>query len=172
MKLLFSILFLMLFSSLAFAQQVKEDGEPLLIAGKGQGVVAIGAKREVIEAVLGKGENRSKYDDVYFIDYPKKGVQISYTNKADEAYTIFFYNNQRRYENFVTCPIKSDKGITWKSSPSDIIKAYGKPTREFRDESGNNAWRRLEYDKTDFLFEFGELKRIGIHTELCTHCSK
>lgn len=172
MRILFSILLLTFCSALAVAQQATAEIEPVLIPGKGWGDVVIGAKREAIEAVLGRGEDRSKYEDVYFVDYPKKGIQISYTNKSDEAYTIFFYNNQRRYENFVTPRIKTDKGINWRSSPEEIIKAYGKPNREFSDESGNNAWRRLEYDKTDFLFEFGELKRIGIHTELCTFCSK
>ncbi len=165
MKILFSILLLTLFSAFSFAQQAKEETDSVLVAGKGWGVVSLKAKRKTVEAKLGEGENGRKYDDVYFVDYPKKGLQISYTNKKDEAYTIFFYNNQKRYERFVTSSVKTDKGISWTSQPEDILKAYGKPKNDFKDDSGNNAWRRLEYDGIDFLFELGELKRIGIHTE-------
>ena len=165
MKILFSIFLLTLFSAFSFAQQTNEETEPALVAGKGWGVVALGAKRSIIEAKLGEGINRSKYDDVYFVDYPKKGLQISYTNKKDEAYTIFLYNNQKRYESFVTPAVKTDKGISWTSQPDDVLKAYGKPKKDFKDDSGNNAWRRIEYDGIDFLFELGELKRIGIHSE-------
>lgn len=164
MKILFSILLLTLFSTLSFAQKAKEQAGPIIIAGKGWGVVSLKAKRITIETALGEGENGSKFDDLYFVDYPSKGIQISYTNSKDEAHTIFFYNNQKRYESFVTPPVKTDKGIGWSSSPDDILKAYGKPKNDFSDESGRNAWRRLEYDGIDFLFELGEMKRIGIYT--------
>jgi hypothetical protein len=171
MKIIFSFLLLTFFSTLSFAQKA-EEAVPFLIPGKGWGEVQVGAKRTTIETVIGQGKNRSKYDDVYFVDYPEKGVQISYTNNTDEAFSIFFYNNQKRYENFVTPPIKTEKGITWSSSAKDVIKAYGKPLREFGDESGKNSWQRLEYEKTDFLFENGKLSRIGIHAEICTLCPK
>ena len=92
-------------------------------------------------------------------------MQISYTNKKDEAYTIFLYNNQRRYKNFVTLAATTDKGISSTSQPDDVLKAYGKPTNDFKNDSGNNAWRRLEYAEIDFLFEVGELKRIGIYAQ-------
>lgn len=165
MKIFYSLLLVIFFTALSFAQQMKEETEPVLIAGKGLETVSLGVKRDSIEEVLGNGENRSKYEDVYFVDYPKKGIQISYTNKEDKAFTIFFYNNQKRYENFTTLSVKTDRNISWSSSPEEIIKAYGKPKNDFKDESGNNLWRRLEYKGIDFLFEFGELKRIGIHTE-------
>jgi hypothetical protein len=123
--------------------------------------------------VIGKGEHDGrKYDDVYFVEYPQNGTQISYTNKPDEAYAIFFYNKQTYYGDFVTAPVKTDKGITWSSSPEDVIKAYGKPPRDFSDDTGNNAWRRLEYDKIDFLFESGRMTRISVSNEHCTGCKK
>jgi hypothetical protein len=111
MKIIFSFLLLTFFSTISFAQKA-EEAAPFLIPGKGWGEVQVGAKRTNIEKAIGPGSNGSKYDDIYFVDYPEKGVQISYTNKADEAYSIFFYNNQKRYENFVTPPIKTEKGIT------------------------------------------------------------
>jgi hypothetical protein len=165
MKVLSSFLLLVFFAAAALAQRTEKETGAELVAGKGLGVVSLGAKRKTIEEVLEQGENRSKYEDVYFVDYPKKGIQISYTNKTDEAYTIFFYNNQKRYENFVTPAVRTDKGITWSSTPEEVIKAYGKPENDFKDESGNNSWRRLEYKGIDFLYQFGEMKRIGIHTE-------
>jgi hypothetical protein len=89
-------------------------------------------------------------------------VQISYTNKTDEAYAIFFYNKATYYGDFVTAPLKTGKGITWNSSPEEVNKAYGKPPRDFSDDSGYNAWRRLEYDRIDFLFESGKMTRISV----------
>lgn len=149
-----------------------EKSEPVLLTELGWGKVVVGAKRKVVEEVLGKGEPDSKYDDVYFVEYPQQGVQISYTNKADEAHAIFFYNKQNRYADFAVAQLKTDKGVTWDSSPEDIIKAYGKPPRDFSDESGRNAWRRLEYDKIDFLFQQGRLTRIGLSEKNCTGCEK
>jgi hypothetical protein len=154
-------------------QKANERSESVLITEKGWGVVSVGAKRKVIEAVLGKGEHDGrKYDDVYFVEYPKKGVQISYTNKSDEAYVIFFYNKQTYYGDFITAPVKTDKGVTWSSSSEDVINAYGKPPRDFSDDTGNNTWRRLEYDKMDFLFERGRMTRISVSNEKCTSCKK
>lgn len=160
-------------STLSPAQKANEKSESVLITDNGWGTVSVGAKRKIIETVLGKGEHDGrKYDDVYFVEYPQKGIQISYTNKSDEAYAIFFYNKQTYYGDFVTAPVKTDKGITWSSSPEDVIKAYGKPPRDFSDDTGNNAWRRLEYDKIDFLFEYGRMTRISVSNEHCTGCKK
>jgi hypothetical protein len=156
-----------------FTSKTSEKVEPVLITENGWGKVVVGAKRKVIEAVLGKGgHDGHKYEDVYFVEYPQKGVQISYINKRDEAHAIFFYNKQTYYSDFVTAPVKTDKGITWDSSPEDIIEAYGKPPRDFRDETGNNAWRRLEYDKIDFLFQQGRMTRISVSPKHCTGCEK
>jgi hypothetical protein len=160
-------------STPTLGQKTKEESEPVLIAGKGFGRVVLGAKRKDIEAALGSGEfDGSKYDDVYFIEYPKEGIQISYTNKTDEAYAIFFYNKQKYYGNFITAPIKTDKDITWSSTPEDVIKAYGKPPRDFSNDTGNSLWRRLEYDQIDFLFERGRMTRISIVRSQCTGCKK
>jgi hypothetical protein len=164
MKILFSILLLTLFSAFSFAQQKTQETESVVVAGEGWGIVSLKAKRKAVEIKLGEGINRSQYDDVYFVDYPKKGIQISFNNKNDEANTIFFYNNQEHYESFITPDVKTDKGISWKSKPEDILKAYGKPKNDFESESGKDTWQRLVYDGIDFLFEFGELKRIGILT--------
>jgi len=151
--------------------QTKTPLEPFIVTDAGWGAVVVGAKRKDIEARLGKGEHDGRrYDDVYFVEYPQRGVQISYNNKNDVAYAIFFYNKQTYYGEFVTAPLKTDKGIDWNSSPEDVIKAYGKPPKDFADESGNNRWRRLEYDKIDFLFEGGRMTRISVSPKKCTGC--
>ncbi len=152
--------------------KANEKTEPVIITEKSWGDVVVGAKRNVIEAILGKGEHDGrKYEDVYFVEYPQEGVQISY-NKKDEAYAIFLYNKQRHYSNFVIKSVKTDKGITWTSSPEDVIQAHGIPPRDFGEKSGNNAWRRMEYDKMDFLFEGGRMTRISISSKKCTGCEK
>jgi hypothetical protein len=153
--------------------KANENRTPIVITDKGWGTVSVGTKREVVETQLGQGEHDGrKYEDVYFVEYPKRGIQISYTNKTGEVYAIFFYNKQTYYGNFTPALVKTDKGITWNSSPEDVIKAYGKPPRDFSDETGNNRWRRLEYDKIDFLFEGGIMTRISISNEMCTGCKK
>lgn len=161
-------------STQSSVQKYDEKNETIIITNKGWKEVVIGADRKVIEKVLGEGEyDGRKYEDVYFVEYPLKGVQISYTNKNDEAYAIFFHKNkQTYYSDFITAPIQTDKGITWNSSPEDVINAYGKPPRDFGDDTGNNAWRRLEYDKIDFLFQRGEMSRISISAKKCTGCEK
>jgi hypothetical protein len=42
------------------------------------------------------------------------------------------------------------------------MKAYGKPQKDFGDESPARSWRRLEYPGIDFRFEGERLVRIGI----------
>lgn len=161
MKILFSALLLTLFSTLAFAQKAKEETEPVVVAGKGWGVVVLGAKRKDVESVLGEGKDRSKYDDVYFVDYPEKGIQVSYKNGKDTLANVYFYNQQRRYENFSTASVKIDKGISWNSTPDELIKAYGKPKGDF--DSGD--MRRIVFKGIDFRFEGGKMVRIGIPGE-------
>ena len=79
---------------------------------------------------------------------------------------LFQPKRRSLYENFVTSSVKTNKGISWTLQPDEVLKAYGKPKKDFKNDSGNNARRRIEYDGIDFLFEFGELKRNGIHAEL------
>jgi len=65
------------------------------LSGKGWGKISLGVDRKIVEKIIGEGQNRSRYDDVYFIDYPAKGIQISYDNKDDTLANVYFYNGQR-----------------------------------------------------------------------------
>lgn len=152
------IILLLIFPVIGGAYQSKPDSEPVIVAGNGWGKVAMGNKRDLVESVLGDGVRRSKYEDDYFIDYPLKGIQISYLNKDDTVNAIFFYNKQHRYEDFAQAPVKTEKGIDWRSSAQDVIKAYGKPTEDY----DGPGWRRMVFHGIDFRFENGVMVRIGI----------
>jgi len=128
----------------------------------GQGVFTIGTGRSDLETLVGDGERESKYNDVYFVDYPKAGIQVSYENGKNTVHVIYLYNKLARYENFVIAKVKTDKGIDWNSSPEDILSAYGKPVHDYSNEGPVKYWRRLEYAGIDFLFDGGRLGRIGI----------
>jgi len=126
----------------------------------GEGVFRYGVEKSSLEAVIGEGKPASKYKDVYFVEYPDAGVQVSYDNGKNTVHVIFLYNNASRYENFTVPKVLTDKGISWNASDEDVLKAYGKPLKDFSDES--KTWRRLEYPGIDFLFQGGRLGRIGI----------
>lgn len=150
------------FCSVSFSQNNASSTESLIVAGKGLGVISIGSGRSEVEKVIGDGENRSKYDNVYFVDYPAKGIQISYANRTDKVHAVFFYNKQARYENFEAADVKTDKGVSWTSSPKDVLKAYGKPKDHFKDDDGGRNWQRIVFAGIDFRFENMRLVRIGV----------
>jgi hypothetical protein len=152
---------LILVANASFAQQPKAKSEPVIVAGYGWGAVHVGAKREDVEVVLGKGEGYegSKYlKGVYFREYPDKGIQVSYTHQEDKVEAIFFYNKQHRYENLVTASVKTEKGIDWSASPKKVKKAYGKPKENY----SGTGWRRMVFEGIDFRWENDVMVRIGI----------
>jgi hypothetical protein len=75
-------------------QQPDNSSEPLIVAGEGWGKVFLSADRETVESVIGEGQNRRGFADVYFMDYPSKGIQISYNTKDDTLRNVYFYNGQ------------------------------------------------------------------------------
>lgn len=161
MKIIFSILFLTLFSVLTFAQESKVQNDAVIVAGKGWGKVQVDAQRKDVESVLGKGEGEegSEYlDGVYFREYPEMGVQVSYSHKGNKVVAIFFYNKQHRYENMATSPVKTDKGIDWSATYKQVKEAYGKPKEDY----SGDGWRRVVFEGIDFRFENNLMVRIGI----------
>lgn len=126
----------------------------------GQGIFKVGTSRAEMERILGDGEASSTYDDVYFVEYPLAGVQVSYERKSNSVHVIFLYKNSERYERFVVPKVLTDKGISWDATEEDVIRIYGKAPKDYSDES--KSWRRLEYPGIDFLFQGGSLGRIGI----------
>lgn len=115
-----------------------------------------GAVRTDIEELVGDGDEGSRFEDVYFVEYPKVGVQVSYSRSRNTVHVIFLYN--RGLQDAPT--VVTDKGITWNSTEEDVLSAYGKPVKDYSDDS--KSWRRLEYPGIDFKFDRGRLGRIGI----------
>jgi len=120
--------------------------------------VILGQPQDKVEKKLGQGMNLQKYNDVYFIDYPTKGIQVSYNIADNKLHTIYFYNKDDNYEHFSIFSGETSKGINWNSSRKDILDAYGKPKEEYNGED----WRRMEYIGFDFRFKDGVLSRMGI----------
>ena len=162
MKTIISLFLIILFSSSFLAQQAKDKTKQLVVAGEGWGAVRLNAQLTDVEAVLGKGKNRSKYDDVYFIDFEDKGVQVSFNNTDNKVHAIYFYNHQRLDENFDVFDGETSKGINWSSSEEEVLKAYGKPKQDFGGPNWGGTWRRLVFDGIDFRFENKKMVRIGI----------
>src|ERR1044072_3104090 len=140
MKRLFAFWFLILICGAVLAQQSEDTSEPLIVAGKGWGKFSLGVERKTVESVIGEGQNRSRYDDVYFIDYPTKGIQISYKNSDDTLHNVYFYNGQHRCENFATFEGKTDKAtgtlaffrMNISRSYSELLQSYSPNGRQAR----------------------------------------
>ena len=161
MKILFSILFVTLISTLVFAQETKNQSDAVIVAGKGWGKVQVDAKRDEVETILGKGEGQegSEYlTGVYFRQYPEMGIEVSYTHQENKVVAIFFYNKQHRYEKMATSQVKTDKGIDWSANYKQIRKVYGKPKENYSGDS----WRRVVYEGIDFRFENNVIVRIVV----------
>lgn len=139
-------------------EKTKINNKGFVVAGEGWGIVRLNATRTDIENALGKGKLRSKYNDVYFIDFEEIGVQVSFNNSDNRVKAIFFYNHQQLDENLEVFNGETDKGINWSSSEEDILRTYGKPKNDY----SGIGWRRLVFDGIDFRFENKKLVRIGI----------
>lgn len=140
---------------------VAKASVPVIVAGKGWGQVVLGAKRKTVESVVGDGQIKSRYEDVYFVNYRARGIEVSYNNTDSTVNTIYFYNKQKDgggYEDFATFDGKVEFGVDWKSSPREVIKAYGMPREEY--EGGGSL--RLVFDGIDFRWEKGNMVRIGV----------
>jgi hypothetical protein len=153
----FIALSFLLISGQGEARSQKPKG-PEIVQGRGWGDVRLGAPRAVIERMLGKGNKRSKYTDVYFINYETKGVQVSFSNSDDAVVAIYFYNKDENYKHFATFRGKTSKGIGWDATVEQVRRAYGKPLEDNRFCGG----RRIVFDGIDFRFLNGKMVRIGI----------
>ena len=164
MKVLAILTLLLTFVSANFDRNSEQNAQPLIVAGKGWGEVQIGAKREAVEAVLGKGVGREgapadpTLGRTYFREYPEKGIQVAYTHKGDKVEAILFYNKQRGYEDVAAAEVRTEKGIDWSASPDEVKKAYGKPKKTYK----GKGWRRIVFEGIDFRWENGVMVRIGV----------
>jgi hypothetical protein len=141
----------------------RDDGaQPKIVAGQGWGPVRIGAASSAVDGFLGKGQERSKYSDVYFKDYASKGVQVSFENTSNTVHAIYFYNGQQGDEELGPFCGQTDRGINWQSSPEDVKRIYGQPSAEVSGTYSGVTSQRLVFAGIDFRFENGKMVRIGI----------
>ncbi len=150
------------------SQQPDNSSEPLIVAGKGWGKVVLSLDRKTVEGLIGEGQERIQFETVYLIGYPSKGIQISYGRRYDTLRNIYFYNGQHDYKSFATFQGRTDRGVDWKASPEDVIKAYGKPEADYEGVYGKPkepegvGWRRIVFSGIDFRWESRVMVRIGI----------
>ncbi|CAN5506081.1 hypothetical protein BH10ACI1_BH10ACI1_04310 [soil metagenome] len=162
-KILFLIILFLILCCIGNAQNLN-----CKITNNGCGKIKIGVSQKKVEKFLGKPEKTNiiswkSTDDFYFSDYYSKGISIMFLSKSKSIYGLFFYNNDssgKEYKVFNSGLTK--KGIDWKSTPDDVIKAYGKPKDDFNGTEYNENWRRIVYPRMDFRFENNTLVRIGV----------
>jgi hypothetical protein len=133
-----------------------------IVPGYGWGQVYIGATKQEVDIVLGKGNPPKIYDTVYFVNYPSIGVQISYNKGDNKVRAIFFYNNEKGREEFSPFHGTTSAGIRWGSTVEQVKSAYGKPIDDFKNTLHGISMRRLVFDGIDFRYENEKMVRIGI----------
>jgi hypothetical protein len=138
------------------------EAQPAIVAGEGWGAVRLGAASKTVDAILGEGQPGRRYSQVYFKDYPQKGIQVSFENTSNTVHAIYFYNGQRDSGQFEVFCGRTNSGVNWKSSVDEVKKAYGHPSAEFSGAYAGVVSQRLAFEGIDFRFENGKLVRIGI----------
>jgi hypothetical protein len=133
-----------------------------IVAGIGWGNVRLGSTVKEIQNVLGNGVEGDKFSDLYFKQYPPKGIEVSYENKSNRVHALFFYHEESLNEWQGDFCGETDKGVSWNSTVEDLRKVYGTPVKEYLDQKDSGAWGRIVYEGIDFRFENGKLVRIGI----------
>jgi hypothetical protein len=146
----------------AQAECREDEAEPTIVAGEGWGPVRKGAARDTVDAFLGHGEQGSRDSNVNFLDYPQKGVQVSFENGGNRVHAIYFYDGQRDSMQIGIFRGHTNRGICWGSSADEVKKTYGQPTAEFSGADSGGTWQRLVFTGIDFRFENGKMVRIGI----------
>ncbi len=137
----------------------------------GWGRVRIGASQSEVEAVLGSSVAQQDFPAmngepaVVFHDYLDKGVQVSYTKPDMTVNALFFYSGEGEHSKYTQFAGEADRGITWTSSPEDVLAAYGAPLNDYKSDDGGRGWRRLAYSDISFRFQDGRLETIGVGLE-------
>ena len=104
----------------AQADCIEDKTQPTIAAGEGWGPVRIRATSSMVDAFLGGGKPGEKYSGVYFKDYPRKGVQVSFENTTDTVHAIYFYNKERDNEHIGIFCGHTNNGINLRSRPPSV----------------------------------------------------
>jgi OmpA family/Ankyrin repeats (3 copies) len=146
-------------------------GTPVIAAGRGWGRVEIGAARSQVEFILGQpdffGVDTSKPEESY-ATYFQKGVVVIYKSGELTVKMVRFIGNAAQYaggkSKFGSFQGRPDKGLTWKSTPADVIAAYGAPSdRESHEDYPDKVEiLTLIYPGAQFMFRGGIMTQINI----------
>ena len=148
--------------------ETRLTGREALLPGVGLGkILAIGSQRDYIERVLGKGDGLAPaYSgaEADMVEYRSARVIAFYEQSSKVLEAIYFHAGPR-WTNEDVPTFKTDKGIRWSATVSDVRRAYGKPV-SFNsgryDALSTVEWKVLEYPGIEFRFENERLVRIGV----------
>ena len=98
---------------------------------------------------------------VVFRDYLSKGVQVSFVEPEMTVNTIFFFSGEGDHSEYAPFGAGIDKGLTWNSSPDDVLAAFGAPANDYKSDDGLE-WRRLAYPEISFRFQNGALETVAL----------
>lgn len=99
---------------------------------------------------------------VVFYDYLDEGVQASFIKSEMTVNALFFFGGRGDHADFSQFAAGTEKGITWASSPDDVLSAYGSPINDYKSDDGGHEWRRLAYSDLSFRFPNGQLETIAV----------
>lgn len=173
---LFLVLLLVFTSAMGLYAQPNDPRAPVpsgsaIVAGRGWGSVRIGSTREEVEAGFGKPEyfeDSSFPPNESYGSYYKKGVMVVYQTQGLRVIHLRFIGDGLLYASgsvsFGSFQGQPDKGLAWKTSVVEVIRAYGTPLKR---EAYNEYKTKIEivhltYPGAEFLFKGDKLFQINI----------
>jgi hypothetical protein len=144
-------------------------GRETILPGAGLGkILSIGATRDSIESLLGKGDDLAPafhLSETNMVEYRSPRIIASYGQSSRVLEAIYFHAARPRYPNDNVSTFKTDKGIDWTATVGDVRKAYGPPISSDSgryDAMRSIEWKVLDYPGIEFRFENERLVRIGV----------
>lgn len=146
-----------------------QPGNDSIVAGKGVGPLAVGAKHADIVRAFGVPDGSGKIDhakpDTY-ATYFAKGFVVEYENEVVTVIRFvgdasLYADGKTKFAPFFGMP---DKGLRWRSSIADVIKVYGKPVerKDLKESNTDEPLTDLTYDDAIFRFKMDRLFQISV----------
>lgn len=145
--------------------------EDAKISADGWGVVRIGASQSEVEALLGSPDAQQDFPAmgsdpaVVFHDYLRKGIQVSYSKPDLKVNALFFFSGKGDHSDYTPFDGGIEKGLSWASTPEEVVAALGAPPNDYKSDDGGSEWRRLAYSDISFRFQNGSLETVAVGAE-------
>ncbi|MBK5211391.1 MAG: hypothetical protein JJE36_03660 [Coriobacteriia bacterium] len=142
--------------------------ENSLLKTDGWGDIRIGATESQVSAVLGEPASQEDFPEmngesaVVFYNYFDAGIQVSFIKPSMTVGAVFFYAGTGDHSEYSRFAGDMDKGMSWASSPDEVLAAYGSPVNDYQSDDGGLEWRRLAYRDISFRFQNGELETVAV----------